>query len=198
MAPQGQPEIAQPRVEILIDQEIGRLYIPVDHRRRTRMEGVDRLRRLHGEPDPPAPIGRPGARVQRVVQRPVAHQLHHQEPLLSVTSSVTVIGAFGSEAEQVHQSWAVELGEDFDLVVGLGVGVGGFLDGDVAAVGEDGLVDEAVAALAQELLVGEAVGGGLEVGVVEVLELDWRWVWGLFLFFLVGFGFGGGIGHRDC
>lgn len=60
---------------------------------------------------------------------------------------------------------------------------GGFLDCDEAAVGEEGLVDETVAALAEEFLVREVVGGGLEVGVGEVLEFD-LWV---FLFFLVCF-----------
>lgn len=56
-----------------------------------------------------------------------------------------------------------------------------FLTATRRAVGEEGLVDETVAALAEEFLIGEVVGGGLEVGVGEVLEFDW-WV---FLFFLV-------------
>lgn len=80
-------------------------------------------------------------------------------------------------AEEIDQTGMMDVGEDFNLVFGGGVGGGGLgnLDGgDEVVAGaekEVGFVDAAVAALAEEMGLGEGVGGGIEIGVGEEDDL---------------------------
>lgn len=105
--------------------------------------------------------------MKNIIKRPITHELNNQKPIIVV---IRIVG----EAYQIDKTRTLNLRQDLDLVVDL-VGddlmAAGSFDGEMAAA-EDGLVDGAVAALAEKLLVGEAIGGGFEVAVDEMLDLD--------------------------
>lgn len=156
---EGEAKVCEAGVEVAVDEYVCRLDVAVYDRRSGGVESEEALCRLEGEAEAAGPAGRPWIRVEVIVESAVRHELDDEQPLPLLLML--------SEADEIDEARAADLGEDVDLVLDLVDGGedgarGGALHGDdggtVAVKG--GAVDGPVAAAAQEGGAGEIPGGG--------------------------------------
>lgn len=160
-----QPEIRDLSVQLLVQQDIARLHVPMVDRRHCREMQVGQSlssRVRDAEAALPGQHIRLGT-LQVIQQGPIGDVFVDQQRLLQLDAA----------AEQAYEALVVDLAEDPDLVedlVGaLGVSELGALDGNQGAVVEDSLVDLAIAAGAEEAVLGEVVGSFLQLFAGEDL-----------------------------
>jgi len=162
---EGEAKVAEARVEVGVEQDVGGLDVAVDDGRVGVVERAQRPGGLQREAEAARPPGRARVGVEQVVERAVGHVLDDEKARRGGG-----IGAGVREAEEVDEARTADGGEDADLVVHLGAARGRALDGDGAARGEHGLVDGPVAAPAQQRRVREVGRGRLQLRVVEALD----------------------------